>query len=313
MPANLTPDYLAAEREYKHAETPQEKVAALERMLATVPKHKGTEKLQADIKRRLSQERKESQKKGPGHATAFYLVKREGAGQVVLVGPPNSGKSQLVRSLTHALPEVAEYPFTTRLPIPGMMRFEDIQIQLVDLPPLSPDFTEPWLQQVIRNANLSVLVLDVNDSSVLDEIEYVHSQINERHLPIPALLVGNKIDLSGARDNFEALADLYGSRYRCLAISAETGEGLENFSRAVFDALEIVRVYTKVPGKPIELTTPYILRRGATVEDAAIHVHKDFATNLKYARLFRRNGAKDGLMVDRHRVVSDRDILEFHI
>src|SRR5512135_280512 len=124
MPANLTPDYLAAEREYKAAQSQAEKVAALERMLATLPKHKGTEKLYADLKRRLSQARKDSQKKGAAHSAPFYAVEREGAGQVALVGPPNSGKSSLVAALTHAEPEIAEYPFTTRLPTPGMMPFE---------------------------------------------------------------------------------------------------------------------------------------------------------------------------------------------
>ena len=124
MPANLSPDYLAAEQDYRAARTASEKIAALERMLATIPKHKGTEKLQADLKRRISQTRKDAQKKGASHSTPFYLIEREGAGQVALIGPPNSGKSLLVRAVTHAEPEVADYPFTTRFPTPGMMAFE---------------------------------------------------------------------------------------------------------------------------------------------------------------------------------------------
>ena len=145
-------------------ETAAAKIAALEKMLATLPKHKGTEKIQADLRRRLSQARKDSLKKGAGHAAPFYFVEREGAGQVALVGPANSGKSSLLRALTHARPEVADYPFTTRLPMPGMMTYENVQIQLVDLPPLAAEFMEPWLPQVLRNANASVLVLDVNES-----------------------------------------------------------------------------------------------------------------------------------------------------
>jgi ribosome-interacting GTPase 1 len=141
--------------------------------------------MQADIKRRLSQARKESQKKGATHALPFYFVTREGAGQVALVGPANSGKSSLVRVLTHALPEVAEYPFTTRLPMPGMMAFENVQIQLVDLPPISADFTEPWLPQAIRNANASVLVVDVNDAGSLEEMELVETNLRNWRLPLP--------------------------------------------------------------------------------------------------------------------------------
>jgi len=313
MPANLSPEYLAAEEDYRSAQTVAERIAALERMYATLPKHKGTEKMQADIKRRLSQARKESQKKGASHALPFYFVTREGAGQVALVGPANSGKSSLVRALTHALPEVAEYPFTTRLPMPGMMTFENVQIQLVDLPPISADFTEPWLPQVIRNASSSLLVMDVNDPGSLEEMELIETSLRDWHLPLPGLLIGNKIDQPGGEDNFAALADLYQNRYTCVAVSAAAGHGLDRFRRAVFDLLQLVRVYTKMPGRKTDLSSPYVLKRGATVLEAARHVHKDFAEHLKFARLFRRTGEHDGLMVERHHVLQDEDILEFHI
>ncbi len=313
MPANLTPEYLEAEREYKAARSQAEKLAALERMLATIPKHKGTEKLQADIKRRISQARKESQKKGAVHSVPFYLVEREGAGQVVLVGPPNSGKSQLVCALTHARPEVADYPFTTRMPTPGMMMYENVQIQIVDLPPVSPDFTEPWLPQVIRGASFGVMVVDLNNPAVLDEIEFTLGMMEEWRVPPPKLLVGNKADLEGAEENFAALEDLYRGRFRCLAISALTGRNLDRFAREVFDLLAIVRVYTKAPGKKADLTSPFLLRRGQTVQDAARLVHKDFGEKLKFARLFRVSGDRDGLMVERTHLVEDEDILEFHI
>jgi len=311
MPANLTPEYMAAEKDYKAAETPSEKVAALERMLATLPKHKGTEKMQADIRRRLSQVRKESAKKG-GHATPFYLVPREGAGQVALVGPPNAGKSQLLATLTHAHPEVGDYPFTTRLPMPGMLPFEDIQIQLVDLPPLSAEFMEPWLPQVIRNASLNVLVVDLNDPALLDQLEFLHSAAERYRLAPPPLLLGNKLDLPGAADNLIALQDLYGPRFRYLGISARTGLNLASLAPTLFDLLEIVRIYTKVPGKKAELGAPYVIHRGQTVLDAARRVHKDFAEHLKFARLFHVSG-EGGLAVERDHVLQDRDVLEFHI
>lgn len=313
MPANLSPDFHAAEDEYRHAESAQDKIAALEKMFAALPKHKGTEKMQADIRRRLSQARKESQKKGAAHAAPFYLVPREGAGQVVLLGPANSGKSSLVRALTHARPEVADFPFTTRMPMPGMMKFENVQIQLVDLPAIAAEFTEPWTPQVVRNSNTSVLVVDVNDPGDLEEIEFIEQSLVEWHLPSPRLLVGNKIDGPGGPENFAALEDLYRDRYRCLPVSTSTGEGLGQFARSVFDLLSLVRVYTKAPGKKADLSAPYTLKRGSTVLDAAFHVHKDFAEHLKFARLFRKEGVRDGLMVERQHVIEDEDILEFHI
>jgi ribosome-interacting GTPase 1 len=314
MAANLSPDYLEAEREYKDAATPAEKVAALERMLATVPKHKGTEKLQADIKRKLSEARKEGQKKGgTAHATPFYQVDKEGAGQVALVGPPNGGKSQLVAALTHARPEVADFPFTTRFPTPGMMSYRNVQIQLVDLPPFSPDFMEPWIPLAVRRADASVLVADVTDPAVLDGIEFTLCALERARLAPPRLLAGNKMDLAGAGEDFATLEDLYGARFRAVPVSAAKGTNLDGFAQAVFEMLGIVRVYTRAPGKPIELNKPYLLKRGGTVEDAARLVHKDFAEHLKYARLYRVSGGRDGLMVERAHVVEDEDILEFHI
>ncbi len=313
MPANLTPDYLEAEREYRRAETPAARIAALERMLATLPKHKGTEKLLADIRRKLSQARKESGKKSAAHSAPFYLVRKEGAGQVALVGPPNAGKSQLVSALTHARPEVAPFPFTTHAPVPGMMSFEDVQIQLVDLPPISRHFTEPWLPQALRTADLRVLVADLGDGDVLDGIEYILETLAGWRIPPPALLAANKRDLPGAEAAYQALAELYAPRLPCLAISAAAGENLDAFRRAVFEALRVVRVYTKAPGKKADLGAPYVLPRGSTVLDAARHVHKDFAEHLRYARLFHAAGGKDGLMVERAHQVEDGDILEFHI
>lgn len=211
MPANVTSDYLAAEQIYKCAETSQEKIAALERMFAALPKHKGTEKMQADIKRRLSEARRESQnmRSAGARSAPAYLVKREGAGQITLLGPPNSGKSQLVCALTHAHPEVADYPFSTRMPVAGMMPFEDVQIQFVDLPPMSAEFMEPWLPQVLRSADLSSLVVDPNDPDVLGEIGFTLTTLEEWRILPPRLLVANKLDLPYATENFRAVEELY--------------------------------------------------------------------------------------------------------
>lgn len=313
MPANLTADYLSAEQAYKQAQTPQEKIAALEEMLAALPKHKGTEKIQADLRRRLSQVRKDSQKKGGSHAAPAYLVKREGAGQVVLVGPPNSGKSRLVGALTHAKPEVGDYPFTTHMPVAGMMRFEDVQIQLVDLPALSSEFSEPWLPQVIRAANLSILVVDPSDPAVLGDIEFMLTEFDNWRIDRPKLLFANKIDCEGADGNLAALTDLFGDRLSCFGVSAATGAGTDRFAQEVFRGLEIVRFYSKPPGKKADMDTPYVLRRGQTVQDAAARVHRDFAEHLRFARLFRPDHEHDGLMVERTHVIEDRDVLEFHL
>jgi len=314
MPANLSPEYIAAEQAYRHSEEIQEKIAALERMLAALPKHKGTEKMQADIKRRLSEARRESQniRKAGAHSTPTYLVKREGAGQIALLGPPNSGKSQLVCTLTHARPEVADYPFSTRMPMAGMMLFEDVQIQLLDLPAISAEFMERWLPQAVRSSDVSSLIVDANDPDVLGEIDFILRTLDSWRVSPPKLLVGSKLDLPGNPDNFGAVEELYSEQFRCLGVSAVSGSGLGEFARASFEVLGLVRFYSKPPGKKPDLEVPYLLRRGSTVEEAAAHVHRDFAEHLKYARLFRMSDEHDGLMVERSHVVEDGDILEFH-
>jgi ribosome-interacting GTPase 1 len=312
MPANLTADYLAAEQAFRQAHTHEEKIAALEQMLATLPKHKGTEKMQAELKRRLSDARKESQKHGGHHGAPAYLIRREGAAQVALIGPPNSGKSALLAALTHAHPEIAAYPFTTRLPLPGMMRFEDVHIQLVDTPAMSPEYMEPWMAQVLRAAQMSVLVLDPNDPDVLGGAEFILRSLEEWRVAAPKVAAGNKLDQEGAEENFAAVESLYGDRFCYVGVSAAAGRGLAEFARETFRCLDLVRFYSKAPGRKPDLDVPYVLHRGATVQEAAAQVHRDFAEHLRYARLFRKDHDREGRMVDRSHIIEDRDVLEFH-
>jgi len=325
MPANLTPQYLEAESRYKQATTAQEKLAALEEMLSTIPKHKGTEKMQADIKRRIARLRAESQKRGgAAKHKPFYHVEREGAGQVVLVGPPNSGKSQLLAAVTEAEPEVADYPFTTRVPLPGMMKFEDIQIQLVDMPPLAPGLTEPWLFGIIRNADAVLLVIDLSDDDLLTEMETTLSMLSEAKIALDdkaagdatvrkkTILIGNKIDAPSAADNLEILKEFYCDRLSILPVSAKEGTNLDALRRRVFDLLGVIRVYTKAPGKKANMTAPFVLKKGSTVIDAASAVHRDFVHQLKFARIW-GSDKFDGQMVERTHALEDGDILELHV
>src|SRR5262249_23744379 len=179
MPANLTPQYMSAEQRFKQASTHEEKIACLEEMLRVIPKHKGTDKLQADLKRRLSKLRQEAQKAAATRRGYSLSVEAEGAGQIVLVGPPNAGKSALLRALSKATPEVADYPFTTRRPMPGMMPFENVQLQLVDMPPIAREYMEPWMSQIVRNANALLLVVDLCDPAVLDAVEFILAVLEE--------------------------------------------------------------------------------------------------------------------------------------
>ena len=322
MPANLTPEYLAAEKKWKAATTPQDRLAALQEMLATIPKHKGTDKMQADLKRRIAQVRREMQRKGgTARQKPFHHVEREGAGQVVLVGPPNSGKSALLRALSRAEPEVAPYPFTTRVPLPGMVPFENVQIQLVDLPPLTREFSEGWLYAIIRTADAVALTLSLGEEEVLEQAEAALRLLEEARIPLrapqaagegkSAVTVATHADAPGAAVRHDLLREFVGGRLPVVAVSTVTGEGLEALRRALFESLGVIRVYSKPPGRKADLSAPFILRRGATVLDAAEAIHKDFAAQLRYARLWGRDEYA-GQMVGRDHLLEDGDILEVH-
>jgi len=326
MPANLPPLYFEAEKEYRAAKTPQQKIEALERMLAIMPHHKGTDHLRAELRTRIAKLTEEAERqRGAGGRTQVYTVRKEGAGQVMLVGLPNAGKSALLAALTSAPAKVADYPYTTQLPQPAMMPFEDIQIQLVDLPPITPGETPGWIRGLLRQADLLLLVVDLAADPLADlrallgELEALRLEpvppgaaASAEGLSIPkeALLVANKLDLPGAGDIAELLALEEGERLPLLVVSALRGDGLEELRRAVVDALRIVRVYAKPPGRPPDLDRPFILPQGATIADLAESIHRDLPQKLKYAVLWPAD--RPAVRVARDYSLRDRDVIELH-
>jgi small GTP-binding protein len=322
MPANLTPQYLEAERRFRQATTPEEQLAALNEMMATIPKHKGTEHMRADIRRRMAKVRTEAaRKRSAGRGPTWQHVPREGAGQIVLVGPPNSGKSRLLAALSHASPIVAPYPFATRIPLPGMVSFENVQVQLVDLPPIAPETAEPWLFALIRQADAALLVADLSSDDLLSSIEDTLELVSRSNIQlvrsgapedgVPTLMVAAKADVPGASERLEILRELIADRFPLLVVSAETEMNIDALRGEMFKLLDVIRVYTKAPGHRADLSAPFVLKRGATVQDAAGVVHKDFIARLKYARIW---GARafEGQMVQREHVLEDGDVLELH-
>jgi ribosome-interacting GTPase 1 len=329
MPANLTPQYREAEERFRNASSREEKLLALREMLAIIPKHKGTEKMQADLKRRLAKLEDEAahprkggvQRHDPGH------VPHEGAGQWVLLGAPNAGKSALVRALTHAHPEVAPYPFTTRVPLSGMMHFEDVQVQLVDTPPVADQHQEPYMVNLAHNADGVLVLLDLSGEGVEESLRAVLTILERARVwpagrPLPAeagpllqvrpvVIVGTKRDLDPDGTIADLVREAAGTDLPFFAVSAERGEGLEPLRATLYSLLERIRIYAKEPGKKPDRARPFVLPRGATVHDLALAVHKDVAERLKYARIW---GAArfDGQQVDREHALSDGDIVELH-
>ncbi len=323
MPANLPPQYFEAERNFREAKTPAEKIAALEEMLAIMPKHKGTDHLRAELRSRIAKLTQQAGKKS-GVQRMSMVIEKEGAAQVAVVGLPNAGKSQLVASVTNAVPAVADYPFTTYAASPGMMPLENIQIQLIDTPPLVPQMIEWWLPPILRRADALLIVVDLSEAP-LQQMESIVEQLRQMRISIGlgetdegilsqqrVLVAGNKADVPGASAGFAAMQTTYGEKLSLAYISARDGLGLEEMKRKVFQVLGIIRVYTKTPGQKPDMNDPIILASGSTVADAAEMVHKDFRARLKYARLW-GSGKHDGIMVKRDHVLQDGDIIELHV
>jgi small GTP-binding protein len=321
MPANLTPQYFDAEKKYKEAKTNQEKLLCLQEMLATIPKHKGTEKLQADIKSKISKlkDMPDKVKKGSGPSSAWYQVDKQGAGQVVLCGIPNSGKSSLLNALTNTRVEVADYPFTTVNPQIGMMDFEDIKIQIVDTPPLA-DTAQPWLYAIYRAADFLLILVDASDDDLLSGFENLKARLVEHKIDltgtgensVKSLILLTKIDKGSASENAKIFREMYSNGHLIREISVSDLAGIAVLKRDLFDRLNIIRVYTKKIGHPPAKHDPVILKNGTTVLEAAEHIHKDFKQNLQFTKLWNDAGFT-GQRIEKTHVLKDGDIIEFHV
>jgi ribosome-interacting GTPase 1 len=328
MPANLTPQYLEAEAKFKQAKTTPEKINALEVMMAVIPKHKGTEKLRGQLKSRMAKLKEELHKHPTlGKAEQAFHIKKEGAAQVVLLGLPNVGKSSLFSQVTHAYSEVADYPFTTQKPTPGMMEFENLRIQLVDTPPIQSDHIEHGFPNLIRNADALLFVVDLAGDpmfqmkALLEELKRMRIKPAGKG-PIPslemgwfslrALLLGNKCDIKNAMSGYRVFEAPFRDTFPILPISAKEGMNVEELKKEIYQLLDIIRVYTKTPGREPDFTEPVILKKGSTVEEVALSVHKDFVAKLRYAKIW-GSGKFDGQMVKRDYQVSEGDVIELHI
>ena len=315
MPANLPPTYYKLKHEHEAAKTDAERLVLLEEMLRIVPKHKGSEKVVADLRRRIARIKKGAAatggKKGARKGYSEHIPK-QGAGQIVLLGPPNGGKSQILAAFTKAKPTVSPTPYTTTTPLVGMLPYENIQFQLIDTPSLMPDFVSPTVLTLARNAELVLIVLNLASDDLLDDLEMVLAVLAEAGIrEEKPLVVANQLDATDADARLEILSEFYGQSVQLYPISAQTGAGKEELLKALYGALDILRIYPKAPGTPVERDAPIVLPIGATVLDAATGLHKDFA-EFRFARIWGPHW-HDGQPVSRNDVVYDGDIVEFHL
>jgi ribosome-interacting GTPase 1 len=325
MPANLTPEYFKAERWYREATTNEEKILAVERMLAVMPKHKGTDHLKADLRRKLSKLKEAPAKKGKGKHADIFHIQRTGVGQIVLLGTPNCGKSSIVAALTNAKVNVAGFPFATNAPVPGMIQFEDVQIQLVDMPPITADYSAPGQVGTYRNCDLIAVCIDLS-ADVKQQLRICLDFLESRNLLIdeqtPAVdrhgnvlgkrvfCICTKCDIAKP-DALETLKESSKYPFEFVEISTKTGEGIDKLPAVFFSLLGIIRIYAKPPGKRPDMDDPFTLPTGSTIMDLATAIHRELADKLKFARIWGTDVYK-GQNVQKNHVLNDKDIIELH-
>jgi small GTP-binding protein len=329
MPANLPPQYFEVEKKLKNTSNPAEKIKIMEELLSIIPKHKGTEKLQALYKSKISKLKAQSQKKtATARHESLHHIEKSGAGQVVLIGPPNSGKSMLIKSLTNAEPEVADYPFTTHKPYPAMMKYENVQVQLIDTPPITRDYMEAWHAEIIKNADTVLLIIDTTSQDPIEDIMTIQEVLREKKISLvpesnetnqeknqfmkKCMIILNKAETKNTADIEQQIKEFIEPVFTPIFCSTVQNRNLDLLREKIFKSLNVLRVYSKIPGKKPSYDDPFVFEHGSSVMDMAKAVHKDFAQNLKYARIWGKK-KYEGQKVNKEYKLQDGDVIELHL
>lgn len=329
MPTNLPADYFNAEERFRSATTPEDKIKYLEEMMSTIPKHKGTDHLRSDLRKKLSKlKTAATSKKTTKKQVSPYHINKEGAGQIVIIGCTNAGKSSLVQTQTNAEPEISQVPFTTWSPMPGMMYIDNVQVQLIDTPPFCEEYIDPEFLNLIRRVDLVLIMLDLHTDPV-QQLKFIYQELQEnriapQHLEglievedfllyVPSLVLVNKYDSEEYEEHYQIFKELLDLDCPMLPVSTKTGYNIDTFKQTVFDMLGVIRVYSKAPGKEVDKTAPFVIEKGTVMGDFAGKVHKDFQENLKSARIWGTSADFPGQMVSRTHVLEDEDVVELQI
>ena len=329
MPTNLPADYFNAEERFRSATTTEDKIKYLEEMMGTIPKHKGTDHLRADLRKKLSKlKTAATSKKSSKKQLSAYHINKEGAGQIIIIGTTNVGKSSLVANQTNANPEVSEVPFTTWTAMPGMMKIDNVQVQVIDTPPIGDEYIDPEFLNLIRRVDLVLVMIDLHAHPV-QQLEFILQKLQENRiapkylegqievedflLHVPTLVVVNKFDSEEYEEHYQIFKELLGQEYPMVPVSVQTGHNIDALKRTIFEKLGVIRVYSKAPGKDVDKTAPFVVDQGIQMGDFAGKVHKDFQKNLKSAKIWGTSADFPGQMVSRDHVLEDEDVVELQI
>lgn len=280
MPINVNYEYQNAEKKYLEAKTPKEKFLCLQEMLRVMPKHKGNEKLQKQLKQKLSKLKAQIEEKGKKKTgSAKSTIKKEGSARICIVGTTNSGKSTLLAKLTNAKPLIADYEFTTKEPEQGVMDYNGIKIQVLEIPAITKDFylkeNGPEFLSIIRDSDLVIMTFKNEE-----ERKMIFEELYINNIDLPIIYYGN--------------------------------ENINKLREMIWARLDLIYVFTKMPGKK-PAYPPIALKKGSNVKDLAAIIHKDFLKDFKCAKVWGKSVKYEGQNTGLGHKLIDGDIVEIHI
>ena len=299
MPVNAHPDYIVAEQVYLNAETKEQKIRALKKMISHAPSHKGAENLRAQLKRRLAKLKYSKEKEIKQKKSGKAGIKKEDM-QAIIIGKTNSGKSSLLKILTNAKSEISSKQFATKKPIIGMMNYNSVQIQLIENPAIESEFYD---KGIVYTADIVLILI-----SSLEELKEIEKEIKTSGAKI---IVFNKIDLLSKEEKRKISATLQSKKYNFQLISIKTKKGIEELKEKIFNSFNKIRIYTKEPGKEPDKNKPMILNPNSTVKNVAEKILKGFSNKIKQIKIWGPSSKFPGQIVGLKHKLKDLDIIEF--
>lgn len=300
MPINAHPEYIAAEKEYFLAKSPEEKLKALEKMISVAPSHKGAEKLRAELKTRYKRLKEKLEKGKSSKSSGKVGIKKEEL-QVVIIGLTNTGKSTLLKVLTNANPEIGDYQFKTKKPMVGMMDYYGTRVQLVEIPSIESEYYD---RGIVNNADVILILI-----TKLEQIDIIKKELEKARGKI--LIIFNKIDLFGDNEKRKIYSTLQSKKYNFILISSKNKENILELKDKIFSNFGKIRVYTKEPGKEVNKERPLILDPNSSIEDVAKKVIRNFSKSIKEIKIWGPSSKFSGQKVGLKHRLKDLDTVEF--
>lgn len=263
----------------------------------------------ADLRKSLLGEIEDTRVRSNAVQRDSIAVRREGAAQIALVGPPNVGKSSVLQALSEIQIKTGDYPFTTLRPVPALTRVHGVLVQLVEIPGLIGGASDDKgggraLLGVLRSAD--AIVYCARASHDPDELATVMNEVEIAGIDKPAILAATRADeatadeITRVREAFPELA--------MVPVSVLDPESLDSLRDHIWRMTGLIRVFLRNNGSTS--AAPLALAVGATVADVADSVHHDLGASFTAARIWGPSARFEGQRVGREHVVADADTVE---